>query len=188
MRYTIITPTVLRASLKRLCDSIDAQTCDGWEHLVMVDTLERDDELLSSIVHPQRRVIFCAQPHRDWGDTCRRNAWPLATGDRLLYVDDDNYLADDRVLETLRDVSEPVVLFPLQYRGEVSAPLPIEVGRSDGNGLMVDRRIGQWPLVGAHESERDIDGEFVVTLTTGNPYEALFGRALVVYDSPNRLS
>ena len=37
MRYTIITPTLLRDTLPRLCESIDRQTCSDWQHILAVD-------------------------------------------------------------------------------------------------------------------------------------------------------
>ena len=36
-RYSIITPTVLRPQLLKLVESINAQTCNDWEHLIAVD-------------------------------------------------------------------------------------------------------------------------------------------------------
>lgn len=180
MRYTIITPTLLRPSLARLCKSIDAQTYPGWEHIVVVDRLERDDELLASIEHPQRLIMFSAHPSHDWASACaaRRSAWPSGTGDYLIYIDDDNYLVDAAVLESLRFATKPVVLFPLLYRGVYGSPLPIAVGRSDTNQLMVRREIGRWP----DKPSPAGDGIFIKRLTDEHEYEVFTERALVVYE------
>lgn len=183
MRYTIITPTLLRDTLPRLCTSIDRQTCVDWEHVVMVDVDRRDisdhhREMLSTVEHPQRKVAVCEQAHRNTGNTCRRNAYAHAHGDYLLYIDDDNYLADNNVLETLERVTEPVCLFPLLFQGKQGPVLPVKVGSSDGNQLMVRREIGIWP----ESDSRAADGDLIVDLTAQHPYEVYTERPLVVYE------
>lgn len=140
-----------------------------------------DNYDLRTIAHPQRRVIQCFG-RRDWGNNCRHLAWHLTSGDYLLYTDDDNYYVDSDVLQTLQSATEPVVLFPLLHRGTTESPEPIVVGRSDSNGLMVRRDIGQWPAHSDHNS----DGTFIERLTTEHPYEVLSGRALVVYEYGTR--
>ncbi len=179
MRYTIITPTLLRPSLARLCDSIDAQTDTDWEHLVAVDTLAHDASLLARVEHPNRRIVFSAHPTGDWASACaaRRSMWPLAHGDYLLYIDDDNYLADNEVLATLRFATKPVVLWGLLFHGVHASPLPIRVGRSDTNQFMVRRDVGRWP----ERSARDGDGVLIERLTGEHEYEVFEERALVVY-------
>ena len=181
MRYTIITPTLLRKTLARLCRSIEQQSCTDWQHIVVVDTLGIDQELIDSIRHPQRLILFCEKAHEDWAVTCRRSAWEHAQGDYLLYVDDDNWLADDDVLEALQCVSRPVALHPLLYRGEYSDPVPVRIGHSDTNQLMVRRDIGQWPLL-SPENGRQGDGIFIRDLTLTYPYDVYTERALVVYE------
>ncbi len=179
MRYSIITPTLLRPALKRLCDSIDNQTYEGWEHIVVVDTLDLNEELIQLVDHPQRTVIYCDRPHCDWASTCRRSAWDVASGDYLLFIDDDNYLACDDVLESLLTVKAPVALFPLLYRGEPSPVLPVAVGRSDTNQLMVLREIGQWP----ESLAREADGVFIERLTREHEWEVVCDeKPLVVYE------
>jgi glycosyltransferase involved in cell wall biosynthesis len=177
MRYSIITPSLGRDTLLRLCQSIDQQSCADWEHIVMIDSADAE-HLLYSIRHPQRTVVHCSNTYRDWGNTCRREAWDLSSGEYLLYIDDDNYYADMEVLETLLSATQPVVLFPLLHRGSIELPIPIRVGRSDSNALMVKREIGQWPAGGGHET----DGIFIQQLTSNHSYELLTNRALVVYE------
>lgn len=182
MRYSIITPSLGRDTLPRLCQSIDEQSCVDWEHIVMIDTSNIDEHLLSSIRHSKRKIIHCSNDYRDWGNICRRNAWDLTSGEYLLYIDDDNYCADTGVLETLKFATEPVVLFPLLHRGTVALPEPIVIGRADSNALMVRREIGQWPALTTHE----VDGVFIEQLTTDYPYEVFDDRALVVYEYGGR--
>ncbi len=178
VRYTIITPTLLRETLPRLCRSIEEQTDPSWQHIVMVDTRKRDETMLRSIQHPQRLIIHCERPHKDTGNTCRRAAWEVADGDYLLYIDDDNFFHDPLVFETLRFVTEPVALFPLLFQGEQGPVTPFKIGASDGNQLLVKREIGRWPDL----KTNDVDGIFILDLTTNHPYELYEERPLVVYE------
>ena len=170
-----MTPSLLRHSLARLCDSIDEQTCTDWEHIIAVD---EPSGRLDDVAHPQRKILWCGR-HRDWGNTPRWMAWDHAQGDYLLYIDDDNYLADPDVLDTLRFVTGPVALFPLEVEGKFVHPLPVEVGRSDGNGLIVRRDIGRWPV----SDRRSADGELIAALVSAHPACPVYDdRALVVYE------
>lgn len=65
MRYTILTPTLLRPSLLRACESVNSQTCTSWSHIVIVDS-EISDDTIAKIAHPQRTIVRCEQPHNDW--------------------------------------------------------------------------------------------------------------------------
>lgn len=180
MRYTIITPTLLRDTLHRLCESIERQTYSDWQHVVVVDVnpLLVDESMIDQIEHPQRLMLLCGQAHRDSGNTCRRNGWDYAQGDYVFYIDDDNYFADDDVLETLRFVTQPVALFPLLFMGEQGPVEPVSVGSSDGNQLLVRRDIGRWPNL----KGTDTDGIFIRDLTDAFPYDVYEERPLVVYE------
>jgi len=63
MRYTIVTPTICRQSLLRLCESIDSQTQSDWEHLVVIDTprdnMKRNQrQIIASIPSKENRWVF----------------------------------------------------------------------------------------------------------------------------------
>src|ERR1700689_4509495 len=103
MKFTIITPTILRPSLLRTCASIDSQVCRDFEHIVVVDS-EISDDTIAKIAHPQRTIVRCEKPHNNWGHSCTHHAWSLAKGEYVLRVDDDNFLADPNVLEDLKVV------------------------------------------------------------------------------------
>lgn len=123
MRLSIITPTLVRPTLKRLCESIDAQTNTDWEHIVMVDVPLVFDKIKRDTVesltkHPRRKFVRCGQKHDDYGNTCRWNAFAKASGDYIIYLDDDDYLADERVFETLATVTAPWAIFPIMRCGE----------------------------------------------------------------------
>src|SRR6516164_8646027 len=98
MRYSLLTPTLCRPTLKRLCDSIDAQSSTSWEHIVIVDCDPTPEQrvILESIQHPQRRIVRCSKSHvRDYGNTARREGYDIAQGDYILQIDDDDWYADN---------------------------------------------------------------------------------------------
>jgi glycosyltransferase involved in cell wall biosynthesis len=171
MRFTIITPTILRPSLIQACQSIDSQTFTDWEHIVMVD---RPPIWLHHLDHPQRWVHECHTSHNNGGNTCRHNAWELAQGDYVYYCDDDNYLADENVL---RDVSEalhgannpPFALFPIERLGLRFFSDPPRSCHTDTLNLVLRRDFAQWPNTNAYGS----DGVLVDALMErGVPYAA----------------
>ena len=181
-RYTIITPTVLRDSLLRCCESVDRQTCSDWQHLVIVDC-EISTDILAKIAHPQRQIIRCEKPHRNWGHTCRFNAYPYATGDYLLHLDDDNFLADDMVLEYLHDITAPWAIFPITRYGVRFFNNPPGLKLTDTGSFIVKREFGRWMDRGGY----DTDGYVVEALKKQHPdYEVLADiRPMVVYGNSN---
>src|ERR1700722_11558763 len=77
--FSVITPTLQRDSLIRACRSLDEQTCDDWEHIIMVDTPQANYNLWDQIDPNEgfgkRKILLCDHPHADFGNTCRHNAW-----------------------------------------------------------------------------------------------------------------
>src|SRR5208337_5229314 len=121
--FSIITPTIQRPSLLWTCDSVNAQTLTDWQHIVMVDQKIVDNDLMEKIQHPQRIIVQCDQPHRNYGNTCRHHAWDYASGKYLLYLDDDNYLSSPNILESLFEVlkndNPDWAIFPIHRHGRM---------------------------------------------------------------------
>lgn len=170
--FGIITPSIQRESLVQCCESINMQTCDSWVHVVMVDCEVLNTELLERIKHPNRIIAQCSIPHRNFGNTCRHNAWTLVDSDYLLYTDDDNTLADNEVLEAIKNVllwkGLPLVtFFPILRLGSIFMP-DGEPKRChvDTANLVVAREVGQWPDV----SDYTADGQFVESLVRKHKY------------------
>lgn len=65
LKFSIITPTIQRDSLRAACASINTQTHKDWFHVVMVDRKNLREDLLASIAHPQRKIVQCPVEHRD---------------------------------------------------------------------------------------------------------------------------
>lgn len=126
MRYTLITPTLVRQTLPRLCQSIDSQASSDWEHILTIDRLPEtltDDQhsILFGVMHPQRKILFCDRPHRDFGHGCRSSLVKrkVARGEYVFHLDDDDYLADSGVLTTLEAVTAPWAIFPVLRDGSM---------------------------------------------------------------------
>lgn len=151
MRYSIITPTLARPTLRRLCDSIDAQTAaNSWEHLIAVDMPLVFDKVRASIIEsipkdPRRRIFRCGKNHNNYGNTCRWKMWEYATGDYILYADDDNYLADPLALERLDSITADWALFPMLRHGERFFHDPPTFSKLDTGNLLIKREHGRWP-------------------------------------------
>ncbi len=171
MRYSLITPTILRPSLERLCASIDAQTCSDWEHLIAVDIeIEpASEQMLARVHHTQRTIWRCARPHRNYGNTCRHTACLRAQGDYIFYLDDDNYLADPNVLRDLKSVTAAWAIFPILLKGCRFFNDPPRFRRTDTANLIVQRRIGTWPDIPDYEA----DGVLIERLRRDYPYQSL---------------
>lgn len=180
MRYTIITPTILRPTLKRTCESIDKQSNGDWQHIVIVDLPPEDYiqklNMLEALDSERRQFIFCDRRHNDFGHTCRRNAFTMADGDYLLYLDDDDYLADDNVLEELEDVDAPWAVFAVLRHGENWFHLPPRTNHTGTGMFIVRRNIGLWP----NKRDYAADGLFVDSLRMLWPYQVIDSRPLTV--------
>lgn len=89
MNVSFIIATVCRPSLERTLRSIE--TRPGDEILIVSDmALNLHLQAFAQGPSPQTRFIHCP-PGKDWGHSERNLAMPLATGDFLSFMDDDDY-------------------------------------------------------------------------------------------------
>jgi len=182
MRYTIVTPTICRRSLLRLCDSIDSQSQSDWEHLVVIDmprgnmTADQREIIKSIPLKANRSYSHCDKRHKNYGHTCRHQIWEQAKGDYILYVDDDDYFADKDVLRVLDAVTEPWAVFPILRHGKVFFYLPPGRCRT-GTGMFIHKKaIGRWPDSDSYEA----DGCFVEELRDRYQYQVVESRPIVI--------
>ncbi len=173
MKFSIITPTIQRESLVRCCESVLHQTFSDWEMLVQVDA-ERIDESLFARIPPTRKiwVMECGVHHNNFGNTCRHMAWERITGDWVIYLDCDNFLVDDRILEDitqlLADVKEQWALFPIRRHGSYFFNDPPGNCQTDTANMVIRREVAQWP----DGPEYTMDGLFCEQLKAKYPYAA----------------
>lgn len=174
--FTVITPTLQRDSLKRTCASIDEQTFSGWEHIVMIDNdLANSYHNTTGLGKEKRIIAECGVRHSNFGNTCRHNAWAMATGNYVMYLDDDNYLAHGNVLldiavylqaENLPDWA----VFPIMRHGSIFFNDPPRICMTDTANIVVKREIGRWP----DGPEYTMDGIWVEALKRDYPKYAVF--------------
>lgn len=142
-RFSIITPTLNRPSLEACIESVKSQTFKDFEHIIEVDEPRTNN----------------------FGNTPRHRAWTRATGDYVLYLDDDNTLAHDRALSDidicLMSCNEPDwAIFPIIRFGHRFFSDNPGVCHTDSANMVIRREIGQWP----NRDEYTLDGIFAEQL------------------------
>lgn len=194
-RLSIITPTLLRWTLPRMLQSVQQQTNQDYEHLVGVDRPETsltswDQHMVRDLlVDPHVRLSYCHTRHGDYGHSCRYRLSREARGDYLLYLDDDDYLADEEVLAKLARVTAPWAIFPVLREGHYFFSRQPVRGSTTLSSFIVRRELGQFPdpLV-ATDPDRlyQMDADLIERLLeTAGPPEVLEVSPLVVIPHPS---
>lgn len=175
--FSVITPTLLRPSLQTTCASLDCYSFNDYEHIVVIDTIPNEDQLsvLGSIPsYPRRIYMPCDTPHRNGGNTCRRNAYSIATGEWVIYLDDDVFLAPNILRdlhEALKDLPLGIkwALFPITRLGQRFYTDPPRSCHVDTLNVVLRHDVAQWPDTDAYGS----DGVLVDELIANHiPYAA----------------
>ena len=188
--FSIITPTIQRLSLIKCCESVDSQTFSNWEHIIFVDCEEFDRPIIEKIEESPKRVIYkCPIPHRNFGNTCRHNAWKMSNKDYCLYLDCDNFLAHPDVLAQIASSIDSNIfftpqwaIFPILRHGHRFFNDPPGLCKTDTANMVIRRNIAQWP----DGPEYTMDGIFCERLANDYPYAAFPGiRPIVVMEKSN---
>jgi len=156
MKFTIITPSLQRQSLRKTCSSIDEQSFQDFEHIVQIDCEDLDAGMMFSLAHPNRRFFQCDHPHKNGGNTCRRMALEKAKGNWIYFLDDDNYLADSKVLEDIAFAlpqNYAWALFPINRLGSRFYTDPPRSCHVDTLNVMLRRDIARWPDTDAYGTD-----------------------------------
>jgi glycosyltransferase involved in cell wall biosynthesis len=168
--FSVITPTLQRESLVRCCDSVTNQTSIDWQHIVMVDCDEWNEELIARIRHPQRE-IFRLGASKNFGNTPRHIGWLHATGRYCWYLDDDNFAADDSVLSDVKEALNDFpdwAIFPIMRHSRRFFYDPPGCCYVDTMNMVIRREIARWP----NRDEYTLDGIFCDQLKAEYPYKA----------------
>jgi glycosyltransferase involved in cell wall biosynthesis len=158
MKFSVITPTLQRQSLIECCRSVDIQDGAEIQHIVMVDCEHLREDLLEKIARPNRLIVKCERPHQNGGNSCRHNAWKLATGEYIFYLDDDNTLADFRVFAdiafALHQANMPAwALFPINRLGGRFYCDPPRSCHVDTMNVVLRWDYAEWPDTTAYGSD-----------------------------------
>lgn len=191
MRYSIITPSILRTSLIKLCESIDIQIEKDYEHLIAVDlpiNIETIDtskyNILKQIAsNQQRKIYLCKEQHGNYGQICRYNLWEQVKGEYILYIDDDNYYVDESSLKSLNYITSEWAIFPILCNNKLYLPLPPELGKTDTCMFMHKKGVARWPI---ECNSYEADGFLVEELKIKYPnYQILDTKPIAVYTGQN---
>lgn len=162
---SVITPTILRLSLENCIVSVNEQTFDAREQIVMVDG-DGAKGIDYMRFFNRIRLGFTGQRHNDFGNAARRKAWEFANGVYCYFLDDDNKLADSdalqRVSTALASADFPqVAFFPILLEGKrFFPPNPPRIAEVDTANLVVRTEFGRWPA----GPEYEMDGKFIESL------------------------
>lgn len=130
MNLSIIIPSIGRLSLLLTLQSIRPQLHDDDEVIVVFDG-QPDKYLLRDIGHYAPQVVTLKSgPHGDWGATPRTIGQGMATGDLLLWMDDDDEYTPN-ALETVRVAA-------MEHPAEI---LLFQMRRKDQSLVWNDRRL-----------------------------------------------
>jgi glycosyltransferase involved in cell wall biosynthesis len=188
MRYSILTPTLVRSTLPRLCESIDTQTCHSWEHIIITDcviTPVKQAILDSLKKDPRRKIVECSRKNHacDFGNFARREGYEHATGEYMCQIDDDDLYADNDVLRTLECVTGVWAIYPVLARGKREHRDPPGIGLT-GSAMFIYRR--DTGIKFPDNCDYSADGQVVEALKKLYPYQALPKvRPLVIYPMAN---
>lgn len=106
--FTIVTPTLLRPTLRRTCESIDSQTFTDYEHVVVYDgdlsSVNYEQQMIVNDIrkNEKRKVLCTGKRIRDFGNTPRNLGCKESSGDLIMYLDDDDYHVND-TMQRLHD-------------------------------------------------------------------------------------
>ncbi len=149
MRFGIITPTLLRASLAETCDSVNRQSYTDWRHYIAVDS---EGMPAYPIEHnPRRGFMYLKQRYNNFGNTPRHLIWDWTRGcDYVIHLDDDNYFADSEVLADIASALDKTGMpdwacFPILRFGNVFFNAEPRSCHADTANIVVKREYGRWP-------------------------------------------
>jgi hypothetical protein len=173
MKFSLVTPTIQRQSLLDTCAFIDTQTHTDWQHVIVNDRLNRDEELFAKIAHPKRTIVHCEKEHHNGGNTCRSSVYDILNGDYVAYCDDDVHFMDNSIMEDIVTALEAAgnpdwALFPINYLGNYFFHDPPALSFVDTANVIVKREFAQWPDIPIHES----DWVYIQNLLATRPYKA----------------
>jgi glycosyltransferase involved in cell wall biosynthesis len=153
-KFSIITPTILRVTANRTMESVDAQTSNDYEHIVIVDGVDANIPN-AWLRNPRRYPARCRDRHNDCGATCRNDAVTKhARGDYILYLDDDDYYVPDTIETLARLVKdENFGVFPIMLSGERWLRLPPGPCRTPTCG-MYHRRMVRGEIIAMPRDQR----------------------------------
>jgi hypothetical protein len=166
-KFTIMTPTIERDVLKRCCESVNKQTYDNWEHLVIIDGDKINIDVNEApYKHPNRRFLKSGKRHHDVGNHARNMAFDEVKGDYIMYLDDDNYFMHEFVLKILSEKVKDTDwgVYPVVLEGKYFFNDPPGLKKTDVSQIVHKPVIKGEKITYPAEQEYDADGRFIERL------------------------
>lgn len=149
MKFSIITPTYARPrELVRCIESVRAQTYKKYEHLICSDGHSASDELCVK-AYKSKRIKYShveRDGNRYYGSKQRNKLIKEATGDYLIFLDDDNTILP-HYLKIAKDTidNHGIMIFRIWHSTASIIPREnaIELGAIDSLNFVVRKDIAQ---------------------------------------------
>lgn len=181
-RISVVIPSLGRPSLPKTLASLRPQVHEGDQAIVVFDGMP-DKFLLRDIqFYAPTVMIHEAGPSNDWGATPRTIGQNVASGDLLLWMDDDDWY-EPHALSTLRshyaEGRQSITIF-----GMTGVPATeIKLGKIGTQMFAIPRslNLGKWG------SEYTGDYDFISSTVAANPGVAvdILSDCLVHYSGPS---
>lgn len=145
-KVTIITPTCKCIKLLyEAINSVKKQSYNNWEHIVVSDGYCKHKEKMISKINDSRIIYKYTFPLHVMGNYQRNYGLKYATGEYVLYLDDDNVIFEDCLLSMLSGFDSPdigYVTAPIIYGEKLMEPrYPFEFAKIDLLNYMVKREL-----------------------------------------------
>ncbi|MDH3651806.1 MAG: glycosyltransferase [Saprospiraceae bacterium] len=105
IKFTAIVPTYNRCELLKIAvDSVLNQTYPNWELIIVVDgATDNTETYLKSITDDRIRTFYQDKGERS---KARNLGIEMASGDYVLFLDDDDYLLPDHLMQFFRAIND----------------------------------------------------------------------------------
>lgn len=189
MKLSVITPTIGRDSLYKTCLSVDnlqiVYPAAEVEHIIIVD-----DPHIQPLVPAKtyRTVYNLANKSNNYGNTPKHIGWEHATGDFMMYLDDDDYFIfrGNNIQDLYKNMEDSKTkgllwgTFPAMRMGEYWNNQPPMPGRTMSNQFYhakYDK--DEKPIRFPNEEGYAKDGEFIDGLQESYAFNILYGEPIV---------
>lgn len=145
-RVTVITPTYKRLEkLVEAIQSVQRQTYTNWEHIVVSDGYDGKVKNLICSINDARLSYYYTYRMEVMGNYQRNYALKYATGEFIIYLDDDNIIYDNCLSSMVGQFTSDnigYVIGPILYGNNIMSPkYPFRWGKIDLLNYMVRRKL-----------------------------------------------
>ena len=180
-RVTVITPTYKRLEkLAEAIQSVQRQTYTDWEHIVVSDGYDNDVKIFINNIGDKRLSYHYTYRMNVMGNYQRNYALKYATGEYVLYLDDDNIIYENCLSSMVSKFTSDnigYVIGPILYGNIVKSPkYPFQWRQIDLLNYMIRRKLVEklWGQ-NVHVSADYFLIDRVSKISTGNYVDDLIG-------------